>query len=131
MGPLRGGVLEKPLHSKEPNSSVETFFDVLSEALLLRASNGQTMPASTTLRGMEQMFTAAECATYLRLDNSTVTAYCRSGALRASKVGRRWLVAQSALVGFANKLAMPKATPAFSPSVDEEAARILQQLRKR
>ncbi len=63
------------------------------------------------------------------LPNTTaeaVCAWCRSGRLKAMKVGRGWMIKRSAVERFLSSIA---AAPAGAPEPSREAARILSTLR--
>jgi excisionase family DNA binding protein len=46
---------------------------------------------------MEQMYTVEEAATQFHVSDQTVRQWLRTGKLKATKLGRRWLIAESAI----------------------------------
>lgn len=54
-------------------------------------------------RQNEQLLTIAEVATYLKLSRRTAWRWCKSGRLRAFKVGHQWRVAQQDLEDFVRR----------------------------
>lgn len=49
---------------------------------------------------ISNIFTSAEAAHYLNIDQSLVCRYCRDGRLIGEKVGRDWIIRKSALDEF-------------------------------
>lgn len=78
---------------------------------------------------LEQTFTTEEVARNLRCTPSTATAYCRSGALKAARVGRRWVVSRSSLDAFKARTVV--AAEPSNEQPDAVAARVLARIGKR
>jgi excisionase family DNA binding protein len=71
-------------------------------------SNGQATRTETdsgvsqSLQG-DELLTVAEVAAYLKLSRRTAWRWCKSGQLRAVKVGHQWRVARSNLDNFIHR----------------------------
>lgn len=61
---------------------------------------------------MSEILTPIEAAKILGLAQSGVCRYCQSGRLKATKVGRQWLIDRKDLDAFAKK-ARPRGNPNF------------------
>src|SRR5262245_40295879 len=70
------------------------------------ASTPLNLPIICTIGGMSTaisipgLFTTLEAAEILGLDHSMVCRYCRSGRLKAEKLGNMWLIRKPALDAF-------------------------------
>ena len=71
-------------------------------------SNGKVAKTETDPGGSQslqgdELLTIAEVAAYLKLSRRTAWRWCKSGRLRAVKVGHQWRVARSNLDNFIHR----------------------------
>lgn len=80
--------------------------DLIGELLTISAAalDGKRGPAQTGAEGAPAYYTPAEAAALLRMKATTVTEYCRSGRIAATKAGgRRWRIPAEALRAFLDR----------------------------
>lgn len=120
--------VEEAMRSLFAETMRDTMRSLIREELSIVRS-ALTAPRTESPRtvALEQTFTTAEVATHLRCDVATVAAYCNAGKIAGRKVGRHWIITQSALDAYeATRGAATKSSPA--PGADDEAARLMRRL---
>lgn len=72
-----------------------------------------------------ELLTPEQVAQLFKLEPDTISAYCKAGKLPAQKFGHYWRIRRVELIAWLDRFGMPEG----SPTPDDEAARILRELR--
>lgn len=110
--------------------SVDESFDAgIDKLRQMIIESGPTNSPTAPTNGLERTYSTAESAAHLQLTEPTVAGYCRTGEIRAERIGRKWVVTHSALEEFkARRRRGPKQS---MEQPNEAADRVLRRLQRR